>query len=696
MQITANVVQNDNNTIELALQAFQIGGQLGQAAGAAAWKSINDAATASGLPISAYVASDEGRKFAQQRLGGILGSIPAGRDPVTGAPKSWAPLTDRLLSSLAAPANMTPEQQKPWLQNETATGKVFLGEDGKWQVKKGLTPSESYYSSQAADILTRFQSKEAPTAPQTAPAGIAPTTVVYQGAPTVASLTAVPRAKPQSGASAQPVAQYNPIDWAMKTMVKYTNPGVTSAVDLVGPDGKVLKRAMDPTMVKPYLDSLVRTSDEKKTPEELAIMDALTQTSAANMKAAGYAQDAQGHWSEPKVVVPPKYANMANYNDGQLIGLSQSMSLPSDQRQLALDLLAERKRLGTPQASQPAIKYAGKNQTPQGAAPATLQGAGQAMSQGVNVAQTPPIAPTQAQGSTQPAPAGNSTQTFRQWLIAHPDVSKDMAFTRDPNAPDNAQLTAGAPMAYRRYQSEMVGNPQSSAVVSTVAVPSGSTGQSAGFTAKGLQTMSPQDYRAALMQANQATSEIRQLVKGVGKEIDNPMLASMYLPVDAQKYRANEIAMAAAGRQPEVTLSTEYSKQLQAQVDIMKMRSENMRSVLDNVKGLIQPFETELAKVVPLMQTDPKKAKEQLQRIEDSINSDPRTKGYFDTASMAIQALSGDYMKSLPAMFSSNDRRLLATYRRASDRPLCPRTKVRPKPHRRPYRVRTSQRRTAI
>ena len=660
MAITANVIPSDDNSIELALQAFQIGGALTQAAAERAWKVSTEAAADQGKTLAEFAATPEGGDFMRRRFGGILGAIPRGRDPVTGVPRTWAFAADKLVNSLATPATMSADKQKSWAQSLWSSGKVTLGPDGKYKPAEGLSTQESYFAQQAAQLLDRFQAQEETIAQETPPSAPQGQAVSFAGEakPAPSGQAVTPEAEPAAEQPKRKVAAIDMTEWAAKSLIKPSTKdsgpwGAFQAYDVYDSKGNVIARDQTEAGAKALLAERVNRFDKTGAKADADARDDVYAAARNNLQAAGYSYK-DNEWFEPepqsataKAKANPDTRRFAEWTDAQLYGRLAAGNLTKPEKQIIQELLDERRKTGQRPQISPQSPVA--QAQPQGAAQAaqTAPQAGE---------KSPAMASSGGQGSIQTAQAGKPAQSLRAWLVDHPELSKTADFNRDRNAPDTPEFVSAIqrtmPMTYRRYQEEMQGNGQTGQNVA-----SGEIGENASYG---------QVRKAVANQASEAMSEIRRAVPGHRKELNNVLLAERLIPWEAQKYLTGETARKAAEAMPEVEKAKAAAEVWKAKADMFKETSANGRALLEQFRQRLSPWDDQMAQVAKMMATEPKKAKDALDRIIVDMNQNPQVRGLIDGFNTTASWLSDGNLLSVPTIFTAEQKKLFYAWSAAS------------------------------
>lgn len=614
--VQAQVVPLQDDLVSQVMQGLQLGDSMKQnstARGQVAWKNINDAAAAQGVPLATFLADPKGNAFAKQQLGGILGSIQIGTDEKTGLPKTLNGLSDQLVDNLANPGKMGVDQQKAWAQQQYASGLVVMDPaTGKFvpAPTRGGKPQDQYFAGQAADFLNRFQGEMIPQAQPAAPQTQAATV------------------------SFQPPSQPKPTTSLEFTMGKGETflpiqPTFKPGDKTAGPRYQVI----DPKTGQAVKDGFTTPQQAIDAYKQLLATD---KTFASNVQSAMMAKDYTNVLSAEvlgRMKLDPKL--LADLPTGVMSRTITPQAAPSSTPPVSPIPSAQPQRqpFGMPGAT------AGVGFVP---APSQSQ-------PGRQIA-----APTEAM-----QPQQSQADAFAQFMFQTGQLKQDPA-TLSP--------------AYKEafFRQAPTSNPNSFKAWTTQTQPQGP--QAIPQTAQQTSMQQPVSYapqqpqqppevlqtqREIIGAASNAVVDIRKSAPELRQTIQqqmastNPMLSGIFLNWDNQKYEKNQadiiktLMEAGYAKSQAVTQADKIEvERIKAEVEAMKTSSENFRALYSATAQSVTKYAPAYEKIIKDDAGDPKRMARDLENLHTTLlSSNPEYKSYMDTLALSSAALSGGKLK---------------------------------------------------
>ena len=618
--VQAQIAPQQDDLVSQVMQGLQLGDQMRQnssARGQAAWKNINDAAAAQGVPLATFLADPKGNAYAKQQLGGILGSIQVGTDEKTGLPKTLNGLADNLVDNLANPGRMGVDQQKAWAQQQYASGLVVMNpQTGKFEAAPGATgkQQDQYFAGQAADFLNRFQGETAPQQQQ-------PQQSQPQVQATQASFTAPATSKPTATLefTTGKGEAFLPIQFTIR-------PGDKAA----GPRYQVV----DPKTGKPVKDGFTTPQAAIEAYKQLLTTD---KAFAANVQGAMASKDYSN-------VLPAEVLSSMKLDPKLLTGLPTGVI--SKTTTPAATSAPSRPGMAPIPAAQPRGQQFG------------LQGATASLGTVAAPAQGQPgrqiAAPTEAM-----QPQQSEADSFAQFMFQTGQLKQDPA-TLSPAYKEAffRQAPTANPNSFKAWTAQS--QPQGAPVA-----PQGASMQqpvSYAPSTQGQPQQPPevlQTQREIVAAASNAVADIRKNAPEIRQTVQqqlastNPMLSGIFLNWDKQKYEKNQADLVKtymeAGvlkSQAENMANGVQAEMYKAQIEMMKQNSENFRTLHQTAAEGISKYAPAYQEIMKKYSGDPKKMALELENLNATLlKTSPEYKSYMDTIALTSSSLSGGKMQ---------------------------------------------------
>jgi hypothetical protein len=611
--VQAQIAPQQDDLVSQVMQGLQLGDQMRQnssARGQAAWKNINDAAAAQGVPLATFLADPKGNAYAKQQLGGILGSIQVGTDEKTGLPKTLNGLADNLVDNLANPGRMGVDQQKAWAQQQYASGLVVMNpQTGKFEAAPGATgkPQEQYFAGQAADFLNRFQGEMVPQQQQPQPqpqVQATPASFQTSGRPTAPSATS---SAPASKEPEKPV-RFTLVPAPSALTGQPGKAGVNTGWNVVGLDAKG-----QPIPTSGRQD--VFASEEEAYNYGTKVLGAAYYKpgllTTAAQKLIPQVSPPTTKPSAPAATAAPSRPGMTPIPAAQ----------PKTQQFGLQGATASLGTVAAPTQGQPGRKIAAPSEAMQ-PQQSEADSFAQFMFQTGQLKQDPAtLSPAYKEAFLRSAPTANPN-SFKAWTAKSQPQGA-------PTAPQGASMQQ--PVS---YTPSTQGQPQQPPEV--------------------LQTQ-----REIATAASSAVSDIRKNSPELRQTLQqqlastNPMLSGIFLNWDNQKYEKNQadivktLMEAGYAKSQAVTQADKIEvERIKAEVELMKTNSENFRALYTATAQSVAKYAPAYEKIIKDDAGDPKKMARDLENLHTTLlSSNPEYKSYMDTLALSSAALSGGKLK---------------------------------------------------